>query len=134
MAPKQLTTEHKEALAAGRTEGRAVKAYLDALAEHRPRRGRQRTADSIRQRLTAITAELGAATSLRRLQLIQERRDLESELEKKAGPAADLAALEADFAKVAKAYAERKGITYATWREMGISSEVLTRAGITRGS
>jgi hypothetical protein len=134
MAPKQLTTEHKEAMAAGRTEGRAVKAYLDALAEHRPRRGRQRTAESIRQRLTAITAELGAATSLRQLQLIQERRDLESELEKKVGPAADLAALEADFAKVAKVYAERKGITYATWREMGISNEVLTRAGITRGS
>lgn len=134
MAPKQLTTEHKEAMAAGRAEGRAVKAYLDALAEHRPRRGRQRTADSIRRRLTAITGELGAATSLRRLQLLQERRDLESELEKKGGPAADLATLEADFAKVAKAYAERKGITYATWREMGISAEVLTRAGIQRGA
>ena len=64
MAPKQLTTEHKEAMAAGRAEGRAVKAYLDALAEHRPRRGRQRTADSIRQRLTVITGELGSATSL----------------------------------------------------------------------
>jgi len=111
-----------------------VKAYLDGLAEHRPRRGRQRTADSIRLRLTAITGELGTATSLRRLQLLQERRDLESELEKKGGPAADLATLEADFAKVAKAYAERKGITYATWREMGISAEVLTRAGIQRGA
>jgi hypothetical protein len=134
MAPKQLTTEHKDAMAAGRVEGRAVKAYLDALAEHRPRRGRQRTAESIQRRLAAITQELDAATSLRRLQLIQERRDLESELEKKAGPAPDLAALEAEFAKVAKAYAERKGITYATWREMGVSSEVLTRARITRGS
>ena len=134
MAPKQLTTEHKEAMAAGRAEGRAVKAYLDALAEHRPRRGRQRTPETIRSRLAAITTELATATSLRRLQLIQERRDLESELEKKAGPAADLVALEADFAKVAKTYAERKGITYATWREMGVSSEALTRAGITRGS
>jgi hypothetical protein len=133
MAPKQLTAEHKEAMAAGRAEGRAVKAYLDALAEHRPRRGRQRTAETIRRQLAAITTELGTATSLRRLQLIQERRDLESELEKKAGPAADLATLEADFAKVAKTYAERKGITYATWREMGVSSEALSRAGITRG-
>jgi hypothetical protein len=133
MAPKQLTTEHKEAMAAGRTEGRAVKAYLDALAEHRPRRGRQRTADSIRRRLAVITTELNEATSLRRLQLIQERRDLETELEKKAGPAADLAGLEADFAKVAKAYGERKGIAYATWREMGVANEVLARAGISRG-
>jgi hypothetical protein len=134
MAPKQLTTEHKEAMAAGRSEGRAVKAYLDALAEHRPRRGRQRTAETIRHRLAALTAELDRATSLRRLQLIQERRDLESELDTKARPAADLAVLEADFAKVAKTYAERKGITYATWREMGVSSDALTRAGITRGS
>lgn len=134
MAPKQLTTEHKEAMAAGRTEGRAVKAYLDALADHRPRRGRQRTAESIRKRLAAITAELNEATSLRRLQLLQERRDLETELEKKAGPAADLASLEADFAKVAKTYGERKGIAYATWREMGVRREVLARSGITRGA
>lgn len=134
MAPKQLTSEHKEAMAAGRAEGRAVKAYLDALAEHRPRRGRQRTAETIRRRLETITTELGAATSLQRLQLLQERRDLEAELEKKVGPAADLAELEAGFVKVGKAYAERKGITYATWREMGVASETLARAGITRGS
>jgi hypothetical protein len=134
MAPKQLTSEHKEAMAAGRAEGRAVKAYLDALAEHRPRRGRQRTAETIRRRLETITGELGDATSLQRLQLLQERRDLEAELEKKAGPAADLADLEAGFVKVGKAYAERKGITYATWREMGVASETLARAGITRGS
>ncbi|HSO96114.1 MAG TPA: hypothetical protein VLV81_08740 [Acidimicrobiia bacterium] len=134
MAPKQLTSEHKEAMAAGRAEGRAVKAYLDALAEHRPRRGRQRTAETIRRRLETITAELADATSLQRLQFLQERRDLESELEKKAGPAADLAELEAGFVKVAKAYAARKGITYATWREMGVASETLARAGITRGS
>ena len=133
MAPKQLTNEHKEAMAAGRTEGRAVKAYLDALAEHRPRRGRQRTAESIRRRLAVITTELTEATSLRRLQLIQERRDLETELEKKAGPAADLPGREAAFVKVAKAYGERKGIAYATWREMGVTSEVLARAGISRG-
>jgi hypothetical protein len=133
MAPRQLTTEHKEAMAAGRAEGHAVKAYLDALADHRPRRGRQRTAETIRRRLAAITAELSEATSLRRLQLIQERRDLETELEKKAGPAADLAGLEAEFTKVAKTYGQRKGIAYATWREMGVASEVLTRSGITRG-
>lgn len=134
MAPRQLTTQHKEAMAAGRTEGRAVKSYLDALAGDRPRRGRPRTAESIRGRLAAIGRELETATSLRRLQLLQERRDLEAELEIKSGPAADLPALEAEFASVAKAYGARKGIAYATWREMGISADVLGRAGITRGS
>ena len=134
MTPRQLTSEHKEAMAAGRAEGRAVKAYLDALDEHRPRRGRQRTTESIRRRLAAIEVEAADASSLRRLQLLQERRDLEVELETKLGSGTDPAALEADFAKVAKAYGERKGITYPTWREMGVSAEVLSRAGITRGS
>jgi hypothetical protein len=134
MAPRQLTTQHKEAMAAGRVEGRAVKAYLDALAGDRPRRGRPRTADSIRGRLAAISRELESATSLRHLQLLQERRDLEAELETKSGPGADLPALEADFTAVAKAYGARKGIAYATWREMGVSADVLNRASITRGA
>jgi hypothetical protein len=134
MAPRQLTTQHKEAMAAGRVEGRAVKAYLDALAGDRPRRGRPRTADSIRGRLAAISRELESATSLRHLQLLQERRDLEAELETKSGSGADLPALEADFTAVAKAYGARKGIAYATWREMGVSADVLNRASITRGA
>jgi hypothetical protein len=134
MAPKQMTTAHKEAMTAGRAEGRAVKAYLDALQERQPKRGRPRTTDSIRTRLAVLDAELRAATSLRRLQLLQERRDLAAELDAKTGPDGDLPALEAEFARVAKAYGERKGIAYATWREMGVNAEVLGRAGITRGS
>jgi hypothetical protein len=128
-----MSAAHKDAMAAGRAEGRAVKAYLDALQAHRPRRGRQRTPDSIRTRLAAVTAELDEATSLQRLQLLQERRDLEAELDAKAGAAPDLSSLEAGFAAVAKAYAARKGIAYATWREMGVPADVLQRAGISRG-
>ena len=129
MAPRPMTSEHKEAMAAGRAEGRAVKAYLDGLEQQRPRRGRPRTAESIRRRLEALAAELADAASLQRLQLLQERRDLEAELEAKSGPAADLATLEAGFVKVAKAYGERKGIAYATWREMGVPADVLGRGG-----
>jgi hypothetical protein len=133
MAPKQMTAAHKEAMAEGRAEGRVVKAYLDALQDRQPKRGRPRTTDSIRKRLGALEAELRAATSLQRLQLLQERRDLGAELEAKTGPDADLPTLEAEFVRVAKAYGQRKGIAYATWREMGVSAEVLVRAGITRG-
>jgi hypothetical protein len=111
-----------------------VKAYLDALEQHRPRRGRQRTPDTIRRRLAGIEQSLPDASSLRRLQLIQERRDLQAELESKAAPTADLSALEAGFARSAKTYGESKGISYATWRDAGVPADVLKRAGITRGA
>src|SRR3954447_24675009 len=128
-----MTTEHKQALASGRTEGRAVKAYLDALEQQKPRRGRKRTADSISKRLTAIEKQLPDASSLQRLQLVQERRDLETELTG-MGTTVDLSALEGEFVKVAKAYSGRKGIEYATWRELGVGADVLKKAGVTRGS
>jgi hypothetical protein len=131
MPPRALTTEHKQAMAAGRKEGQAVKAYLDALEQQRPKRGRRRTVESIKQRLGSIESQLGAASSLKRLQMIQERRDLQSELD---GEPADLGSLEAAFVAVASAYAARKGISYAAWREHGVSADVLKKAGITRGA
>ena len=133
MPPKKMTNEHKQALAEGRAEGRAVKAYLDALEQQKPRRGRKRTADSIGKRLTAIEAQLADASSLHRLQLVQERRDLEAEL---AGmdTTVDISELEDDFVKVAKAYSERKGIEYASWRELGVGADVLKKAGVSRAA
>ena len=133
MPPKTMTAEHKQALADGRAEGRAVKAYLDALEQQKPRRGRKRTPDSIAKRLTAIEKQLADASSLQRLQLVQERRDLETEL---AGmdTTVDLTALEAGFVKVAKDYSARKGIEYASWRELGVGADVLKKAGVTRAT
>ena len=51
-----MTAEHKRALAQGRAEGRAVRAYLEALDQNRPRRGRPRTPASIEKRLKAVEA------------------------------------------------------------------------------
>ena len=132
MAPKPMTEEHKRKLAQGREQGRAVKAYLDALERHRPRRGRQRTPDTIKARLATIEKELTDASSLKRLQLLQERRDLEVELAAKSAGTVDLSSLEGDFVRYAKAYGDSKGIAYATWRELGVPADVLKRASITR--
>jgi hypothetical protein len=133
MPPKSLTPEHKQAMTVGRKEGQAVKAYLDALEQHRPRRGRRRTTESIQKRLVAIDAEIGGASSLQRLNLTQERRDLTAELAAmEVGATADVSSLESDFVKVAKSYGQRKGIAYATWRDLGVPAAVLEKAGITR--
>lgn len=40
---RAMSDEHKAALAEGRDQGRAVRRYLDALEQHRPKRGRKRT-------------------------------------------------------------------------------------------
>jgi hypothetical protein len=128
-----MSADHKAALAKGREEGRVVRRYLVALEEQRPRRGRKRTPDSIKKRLTSIDQQVGDADPFSRLHLLQEREDLEVELAR-THASDDLAAAEKAFVKVAKAYGRRKGIGYAAWRQVGVSPVVLEKAGITRGA
>lgn len=130
---REMTDEHKEALAVGRAEGRAVRAYLEGLESSRPRRGRKRTKNSIRQRLETVAVEIESAEPLRRLQLAQEELDLADELEQ-LDQGVDMAELEEQFVEVAKSYAERKGISYAAFREVGVPASVLRAAGVTRSS
>ena len=75
-----MSREHKAALAEGRDQGRAVRRYLEALEAHKPRRGRKRTPDSIKRRLTAVESEYASADPLKRLHLAQERLDLKAAL------------------------------------------------------
>lgn len=127
-----MTDDHKAALATGRNEGNAVRNYLEALRNNKPKRGRRRTRDSITSRLAAIDNELEAADPMGELRLRQERRDLQAELAS-MGDKVDLSALENGFVSVAKTYSSRQGISYATWREIGVDAAVLKRAGISRG-
>ena len=126
-----VTDEHKAAMAVGRNEARAVKNYLDALEVNRPKRGRKRTPESITARLGRIDVELESADPIKRLSLVQERRDLEREREA-LDVRVDLSGLEEAFIGAARSYGERKGITYATWRAVGVDAATLKAAGITR--
>jgi hypothetical protein len=126
-----MTDEHKAALAEGRNQGRAVRRYLEALEDNKPKRGRKRTEASVQRDLARTEDELTTADPLRRLELIQRRIDLQTELEK-MGTTVDLSALEAEFVAVAKGYAERKQISYEAWREAGVTAATLKAAGISR--
>ena len=129
--PKVVTKEHKAAMAAGRAESRAVSNYLEVMAANKPRRGRKRTPESIKSRLELIEAEIDEADMLSRVNLVQERMNLLEELgamEEKV----DIAEFEADFVRMAASYSERKGITFAAWRDVGVPAEVLGKAGIGR--
>ncbi len=126
-----MSAQHKAALAAGRNESRAVKNYLEALEATRPKRGRKRTPDSIKKRLVAIDAEYGGTDALGKLNLAQERMNLEGELAA-MDQKVDVASLESAFVKSARSYSARKGISYAAWREVGVQPAVLKKAGVTR--
>jgi hypothetical protein len=128
---KPMSTGHKAALAQGRAESASVRHYLEALETSKPKRGRKRTPASIDRRLAAIDAQLASADALSKLHLLQEQKDLADE-RMRVNQVKDLSALEKQFIKVAKAYSERKGITYSTWRAAGVSAAVLAKAEIPR--
>lgn len=130
-AKRGMSEEHKASLAQGRTEGRAVRNYLDGLRATAPRRGRRRTAESVQRQLSKIDAEIATADPVRHLKLVQTRRDLQIELESMA-QVVDMGALETAFVEVARSYSERQGISYQSWREVGVPAAVLARAGVSR--
>ena len=120
---------------AEKTEVAAVRDYLKALEQNAPRRGRRRTPESVKRQLAVLEGEMEGASVTKRLGLVQQRIDLETDLEalQQAG-SVDLSALEAGFATHAAAYGGRRGISYAAWREVGVSSATLKSAGIRRST
>lgn len=87
----------------------------------------------MKKRLATIEQKLPNADPLTRVNLVQERMDIDRELNAKQ-VTVDMTKLEDDFVKAAKEYGERKGISYAAWREVGVDAAVLKRAGISRGA
>ena len=126
-----MTDEHKVALAKGRVEGRVVREYLEGLRATKPKRGRKRTAETVATRLETINAELESASPIDELLLVQERRDLRSELESMSD-IIDMKQLEAEFVALAKSYSQSKQISYQSWRDVGVEASVLKAAGISR--
>jgi cell division septum initiation protein DivIVA len=130
---RAMSDEHRSAIVKGRTESRIVDEYLRFLEQNKPRRGRRRTPERVRMLLDQVTADLESATGVHKLELLQQRHDLEAELEQLERQV-DGKQLEDAFVSVAKSYSERKGIAYQTWREVGVPVEVLERAGLSARS
>ena len=118
-----------------KTEVAAVRDYLKALEQNAPRRGRRRTPESVKRQLAVLEGEMEGASVTKRLGLVQQRIDLETDLTalQQAG-AVDRAAREAGCATHAAAYGGRRGISYAAWREVGVSPTALKSAGIRRST
>jgi hypothetical protein len=132
-APKRtMTAEHKQALAKGRESARAVKDYLNALEATKPKRGRRVSKEDLEKRLAEVKRQIVLASPLDRLNLAQQRIDLEARIAASGDAGPDIAVLEKAFVKHAKAYSDAKGLSYAAWREVGVPPSVLKAAAITR--
>ena len=126
-----MSDEHKEALARGRVEGRIVRSYLRALDEGDEGADRA-DPESLAFELRRIETRLADGVDpLERLELIQRKTDIERE-PTAPQPSASLEELEMDFVAVIRSYALRKGLSYWALREVGVSHEVLSRAGLER--
>jgi hypothetical protein len=125
-----MSQEHKDALARGRAESRAIKGYLEALGRRKP--GRPAKPETLRKRIDDLNQRISAETDpLKKVDLVQQRLDAEDALAA-AGSSVDMEELEAGFAQHAASYSERKGISYSAWREAGVPAATLKKAGIPR--
>lgn len=126
----QMTEEHKQALAKGRRQARAVRNYLDAL--ERDKRGGRLDEEEVRERIQKLDEQLADEDDrASRVELQQKRIDLEQQLED-LEETQSLEDLEDEFAEVVRDYSARKSISYMAWREEGVPASVLKRGGLKR--
>jgi hypothetical protein len=123
-----MSDEHKAALAQGRKESRAIKAYLIALDATKP--GRPVSKDSLQKRLDKVNEKLGVTENpLEKVDLIQSKLDIEKAIDEVENTQ-DFTALESGFVESVASYSDRKGVSYTAWREYGVPAAVLKSAGI----
>lgn len=128
---RTMSEEHKQALAEGRKQGKIVANYLAAIRKTKKKRGRQVTAETLNARLAKARADLETASPIEQLKLTQMISDTEAKLANlEVAPAVDIEALEKEFIRVGKSYAESQGIVRATFVKIGVEKRVLEAAGI----
>ena len=123
-----MSQEHKDALAQGRKEARAIKAYLKALQGRKP--GRPVTREGLGKRLATVNERIAASDDpLKSVELLQTRLEIKDALGH-LDDAENMDELEAGFVSNARTYSDRKGISYTAWREFGVPAATLRDAKI----
>lgn len=107
---------------------RTIRRYLEGLEEGW---NIQVDAEPIRARLTQVQADIVVASPVQRVQLIQERLDLQAQLEE-AETDWGWDQIEADAIAVMAEWAESRGLSYKALRQAGVPAAALKAAGIAR--
>ncbi len=108
-----------------------LKRYLEMISEQ-SNPGRRFSKGDLEERLAKTIDAIGNEDNLlTKLELTQRRMDLEKRING-LEDADDPADAEAEFIKVAQGYAERKGITYSAFRDVGVPATILAKTGVRR--
>jgi hypothetical protein len=129
-----MTDEHKEAIKLSRIRSAAVRRFLESNQTQPKKRGRKRTVASITAKIERLKQDIAnpGTSPINKLNWIAQSKKLEAELEKikKTFDPEVQAEIERDFIEHAKGYGESRGIQKAAWLEIGVSPEMLAKAGI----
>lgn len=129
----QPSEEQLAAMGRGRKASAAVGAYLEALEQYRPKRGRRVSAEELERRIEAARDDAeNNPSALKRLNATQSLIDLERRLKEARAPKVDLSGLEKGFIEYGASYADSKKISYEAFRSVGVPASVLKQAGIQR--
>jgi hypothetical protein len=112
-----------------REQSQTINRYIEALNAAQPTISPER----VRAQLKKAQADLAAAEAEGRWLRVMdamERVNIHQAKLDKLERAEDIEALQESFVGMAAAYTERKGISYATWRYVGVPPKVLKEAGI----
>lgn len=115
----KMTDEAKENIATGQKAMRVVDTYLTFIDQRKP--GRRVDRDLLEMR---IKDEKNLAHKVILIAQMHEAIRREDERLKEQE-------WEDEFVKYAPWFSDQHNITYAVWREMGVSAKILSKAGIT---
>lgn len=126
------TDEQKGEAARKRSQHVAIRNYLDALGSANGNRAKDPA--KLELRLKEIEAQLPDARPIDRLKLLQEQMDLTVALNATDHSVDGFVELEAAFIEQAWEWAQRNGISYKAFRELGVPASTLRDAGISRSA
>ena len=127
---------HKEALAEGRNHLESSAGTSTPWRRTSPTAAASAPPDTVKKRLATVeAAELKDSSGLARLNLLQDRRDLEVEL-------ASMQAVRARLERAGKGiregpqegYSAKKRISYGAWREFGVPARSIEESRDSRGA
>lgn len=130
---KVLSAAHKQALADGRRTGSIVDRYLASIGKPKQRGRKVSQAELVKRRDKAIQDARSLPPGVDKVMAVQNSRDLTDRINRLSETnGGGSAGYEAEFVRIAAKFSTTRGITYGSWREVGVPARVLQKAGIAR--